>query len=687
MSRRTLVILGVCAWLAGCKDSGGECKTSICGTGADASEVTDSTGDAAVTGTDASADVTSTTPACEGPGGIPYVETAPPDTSRKKFALSLFHFNLEYVIGGLDAHGKTFLDKPINAGWTDEKVEDYIIEETFFPILQLYDKHPTWGVDLELQGRFLDVMAERHPQVLDLLRKLAQRGQVELISFHMDDQLFLAFAREDLHRSIAAVRETFTQHCLPLSGVVFDQEGQAGEGRQKMLLDEGYTVGVFPKNLWEYVHLGSNAAGYWPLYSSEGGDLIVGAGGVQAESGIQLTWNFFDDGELRAVGKTSAGPYNPYFAPEAPHDPTRIAEFEKELADTEAQGFYLTRISDYVRHVKAEGIAAKPAPPLLDGTWQAPSTDSIHRWLGGRGNVDAVFKVEQDNAVRAGNALASMQVRALQRLVDAAVAKGPLPKEIDPHLEDLWHLLWRAQVSDCSGVNPWYGEVRFGLDTNAAISNACYSLALATTIGQGSTGRPRVDLATGAVAVMDMVPPPPSGLELQPATGPADPPLPVTLTTLDRTHTETWEAVGPDRWRLTVQIDKASCAPDDCDPDVRVVNLTFPRKQDAIEYTPGLLEDQVRTYPFSAFSFSKGEAWLPLANGLLGLGDGWYVIKHVTQVHLAAKVSPTSPTFDFTDETLPTDQTATWVFEVFHGSQAEALQIATRLNLSPVVWF
>jgi hypothetical protein len=683
MSRRFLAILGMCVWLAACTDSGGECgKTASCGAHVDpsASDVTDA---AAL---DTGADASPTTPACEGPGGKPWVETTAPDVSRKKFALSLFHFNLEYVIGGLDVNGKTFLDKPINAGWTDAKVEDYIIEETFRPILELYDKHPGWGVDLELQGRFIDVMAERHPQVLDLLRKLAQRGQVELISFHMNDQLFLAFAREDLHRSIAAVRETFTKHCLPLSGVVFDQEGQAGEGRQKMLLDEGYTIGVFPKNLWEYVHLGSNAAGYWPLYSSEGGDLIVGAGGVQADSGLQLAWNFFDDGELRAVGKTSAGPYNPYFAPEAPHDPTRIAEFEQELAAAEAQGYSLTRISDYVRHVKAEGITAKPAPPLLDGTWQAPSTDSIHRWLGGRGNVDAIFKVEQDNAVRSGNALASLKVRALQRIVDAAVAKGVLPKGIDPTLKTLWRELWRAQVSDCSGVNPWFGEVQFGLDTNAEVLAACQGLAGATSTGQGIAGHPRVDLATGAVTAVDKFLPPPSGLEVEPATGPADPPLPVTVTTLDRKHAETWEGVGKDRWRLTVQIDKASCDPADCDPDVRVVNLTFPRKQDAIEYSPGLLEDQVRTYPFSVFSFSKGEAWLPLANGLLGLGDGWYVIKHVAQVHLAARVS-TGPTFDFQDETLPADHSATWVFEVFHGSQADALKIATRLNISPVVWF
>lgn len=648
----------------------------------DVSDVTSA--DAPANTPDATVDMATdaSSPACL--GGKPYVETTAPDPKRKKFALSLFHFNLEYVIGGLemqDADGTKhlFLDKAINAGWTDAKVEDYIIRETFLPILQLYDKHPTWGVDLELQGRFVDAMAARHPDALELLRKLAQRGQAELISFHLNDQLFLAFPKEDLHRSIAAVRATFTKHCLPLSGVVFDQEGQAGEGRQKMLLDEGYTIGVFPKNLWDYVHSGSNTAGYWPLYSSEGGDLIVGPGGLDKAAGIDLAWNFFDDGELRAVGKTAAGPFNPYFAAEAPHDPARIAEFEQELLQTEAQGYYLTRVSDYVRHLKAAGLQAKPAPALLDGTWQAPSTDSIHRWLGGRGNIDAIFKVEQDNAVRTGNVLARHKVAALQRLVD-----DPKYANLLGDMAALWALVFRSQVSDCSGVNPWYGEVQFGLQTNQEILQKV--IALLAKVHKNFTGSVRVDLATGQVQVLDKNVPPPGSLEVDPGTGPVEAPLAITVTTLDRPHAEIWQTVAKDRWRLQIQLGVATCQPDDCEPDVRVASVQFARKQDAIEYSPGLLEDVVRTYPFSSFSFSKGEAWLPLPNGLLGLGDGWYAIKHTTTVHLAARVAPGSQTFDFVDETLPANVQATWVFEVFHGSQADALKLATRLNISPIVW-
>ena len=282
---------------------------------------------------------------------------APPtvDTKRAKFAMSLFHFNVEYVIGGLDytdASGKQHLFAYSGGdpkGWTDSKVEDWIITDTFLPVLQMYDKHPTWGVSIELQGYMVEVLAARHPATLKLLQKLSQRGQVELISFHYNAQLFLAFSRQDLQRSIDATRAIFTKHCLPLSGVVFNQEGQAGEGRQKMLVDNGYTIGVYPKNLWQYVQHNKTP---WPWYSSEGGTLIVGPGGVDSGPGVQVAWDFFDDGELLAANSK----LNPYFAPVAKHDPKRVADFEKKLEQREKDGWHVTTIADYVAHLAAKKV-------------------------------------------------------------------------------------------------------------------------------------------------------------------------------------------------------------------------------------------------------------------------------------------------------------------------------------------
>jgi hypothetical protein len=515
----------------------------------------------------------------------------------------------------------------------------------------------------------VEVMADRHPETLDLLRKLAQRGQVELVSFHYAAQLFMAFSKEDQVRSLNKTKAIFEQHCLPLSGVVFNQEGQAGEGRQALLLEQGWKIGVFPKNLWRYVH--KNAEPYWPLYSSEGGDLIVGPGGIDPTSGIQLTWNFLDDGELRAVGETSAGPFNPYFAPDAPHDPKRVAEFEAELAKTEQDGFYLTTISNYVAHVKERNVKAKPAPPLLDGTWQAPSTASIKKWLGGSG-IPFGFE-ERDANIRAGNALASQHLRALELLTQwAKTDKGVDTAAVEAALPELWKDLWHAEVSDCTGINPWLGEVMFGLNLNAQIQAEISGHAKALLTAAGSA-HAQVDLQSKTVTPLQSLP-----VEQLPEA--VEAPIDITLTG-ERLATPSWIKSGDNRWRL--QVDIAPAAEDSYE---RLLMLDWPRYTDVVSYSPALIEDQVRTIPLSAFQFLQEEAWLPLANGLIGLGDGWWVIKHVTQQHIAARIAPADKFIRFQDETTRPGA-MTWRFELFKGEAKDALTLANRINLTPVVTF
>lgn len=619
---------------------------------------------------------------CTEPGGKPYVEQSAPDPTRKKFALSLYHFNIEYVIGGLeyiDIKGLShvFTANSDNVGWDNDKVEDFIVRESFLPMLQMYEKHPTWGVDFELQAYMIDVMAARHPDVLILLRKLAQRGQAELISFHYNAQLFLGFPREDHHRSIEAVKATFTKHCLPLSGVVFNQEGQAGEGRQKALVDEGYSIGVYPKNLFYYQH--NKTLNPWPYFTSEGGDLIVGSSGVDKSSGIQLTWNFFDDGELAAAPKVSGQSLNPYFATSAAHDATEIAARESELAATEAQGYYMARIGDYVRHLKASNIEEKPAPALLDGTWQPKSTDSIHRWLGGRGLWG---QDENDFEVRQGNYEARTQVAAVQVLAEVAQKAGKGLVDQDKRLTKLWKLLWRVEVSDCSGVNPWLAEVQFALDHNPQIIADAKKLAedLKKSLGFAHA-HVDLDQRTAVDAL-------PDAENLQAV----DPPSELSSVTVNaggRKWKTTWQQVGMKHWRVQYAFTPSD---PDMDPAGREIHIDFPHFEQTIEYSPALLDDVVRTYKYTDFeldSFNTGDyhVWLPVPNGLIGLGKGWYIIKHARLANTAVKIDFTVPIVSFADETLRLDLAPTWTYDVVEGTATEALKVARAVNIAPTVDF
>lgn len=673
----------------GCGDDGGgspaDATADDTGTAADAGDAgpsgadsfsDDSAEDGAVGSDAAAGDDVSEGPTCTTPE-----EVAPStiDASQSKFAMSLFHYNVEYVIGGLETttdDGEHLLlgDFAEAEGWDNDRVEDWIITDTLLPMLEMYERHPTWRVDFEMQAYMVEVMAARHPETLALMRELAWAGQVELISFHYAAQLFLAFPREEQLRSIARTHEVFEDHCLPLSGVVFNQEGQAGEGRQRTLVEHGYEIGVHPKNLWNYVRHGEVP---WPWYASEGGTLVVGPGGVDPASGVEVVWDFFDDGELRSVPEG----VNPYVAMLFNHDPERVAEFEAHLEAREADGYSLVTIGEYARHLEARGVEKKQAPALLDGTWQPPSTDSIHRWLGGRSQVWHVD--EEDNVVRAGNTRTRMHVHATQVVLDAADAAGVATPALMSEVEDMWLDLMHAEVSDASGVNPWRGEIlwceRLNDELHGRALVAIDSLAELLDI---SDDHLTIDLHDGTLTAAADAPAGDGAAPLD------TPPLAVAVRADEREITETWWTVPDDtvtgRWRYALTFATAVEEPDCDECDGRRVELRFPRTADVIEYSPGLIEDEVRSYPFSDFVFQFGHAWLPLPNGLIGLGEGWYVIKHVRTGHIAARIGPDFDDVAFIDATPQRDHADEYVFEIVQtDTAAAALAIANRINTWP----
>lgn len=614
---------------------------------------------------------TGTDPGCD----LPALSEPPVDPEQTRFALSLFHFNVEYVVGGLEyvdqegtvhSMSDVLSDPELVEGWDNDRVEDWIITETFEPILDIYLAHPEWRVNIELQAYMIEVLAQRHPEILDKVHTLAWLGQVELISFHYSAQLFLAYPKEDLTRSIERTRQVFSEHCLPLSKVVFNQEGQAGLGWMRTLVEEGYDIGVYPKNLYLYVHEG---VPMWPHYASEGGTLIIGPGSYDAEAGVDIVWDFFDDGELRAVPDL----INPYLAPLAGKDPARIAEFTQQLQDRHDEGYIVTTISDMVAHLEALGVEKRPSPILVDGTWQAKSTDSIHRWLGGRSDVFGGS--EEDNRVRSGNAQARMHVAASQVLLEHAAAEGLEVSEAEREMADLWDLLFHAEISDASGVNPWRGEVLFALEANEELLARTHALQM-EFLEQLGVQHMSVDLSTRAVTVLDTMADRAPWIE-------APAPIEIELRADGRETDVQWFELDEGRWRLVLEVSAASEC-DDC--DLKWLELRFPRTHDALEYSPGLMEDQVVLQPLDELSLQRGEVYLPLANGLIGLGDGRYAIKHVREVHIAGHVGLESTTVDFIDETLPADQAVVWTFEFLEGSAAEALAVANRINVTPVVF-
>ena len=628
----------------------------------------DGNGDAdADSDTDTDSDSDTDTDTDTGPCEMPAVQEWDTDSGATKFALTMFHYNIEYVAGGLEGWDDvdSFCGETCE-GWDNQAVEDWIVRETFAPVVEFYHEHPDWGVNFEMQAYMLHSINERFPELMPKLREMVARGQLELSSIHWADQLFLAYPLEDLQRSNAMTKSTFEDLCMPLSGVVFNQEGQAGEGRQKFLAEHGYTIGVFPKNLFRYVRDGE---AWWPYYTSYGQQMIVGPGAPDPAAGIEVDWLFFDDGELLAISGLG-----PYAAPIDKYLPSKLRDYEQKLQASEAAGYRITTISDYVKHLQGRGVEARPAPPLLDGTWQPPSTDSIHRWLGGLGDAPYSAGHEQDNKVRTGNYRARTELKAADVLYEHWKAANTADAALEVQLADGWRTMMHAEVSDGSGVNPWAGEIRWCLLLNDEVIQLAEGLIseLKTRL---STPHVMIDLSSETATPLDDLPLPEQLTEV------ASQLAEFQVIAAGREQTVTWrEVVADKQWRIEIALGAVQ------GEEERTITAEFPWYDTKIVYSPGLMDETAVEYDRSEFSYLDPEVYLPLPNGLIGLGNDFYAIKHTHHNHIAARMPENESVIQFIDETAPIEESVLWFFDVFKGDRAEALAAANRLNIKPVVY-
>ena len=125
----------------------------------------------------------------------------------KKYAISMFHYNLQYVAG-------------------DYKIENRILKESFYPALKFFEKHPYIKADFEIQGYGIEVLAEEYPEMFKLFKKLINRGQIELVIAHYSDQFFIGYPALDLQKSIEISDQILKKYGLKRSRVFFGQEIQ-----------------------------------------------------------------------------------------------------------------------------------------------------------------------------------------------------------------------------------------------------------------------------------------------------------------------------------------------------------------------------------------------------------------------------------------------------------------------------
>ncbi len=565
------------------------------------------------------------------------------DMSAEKVSVSVFHFNIQYVAGGLD----NFLEV-----WTasEEEIEDLIIVESFEPLVDLFERHPEWGASFEMQGLMLEIMAERHPDILTRLHALAARGQVDVMSYHWSDQLVVAYAKQDMDWSWNENQWVFDSLCMPRAPVHFLQEGQFGPGIAQYAHDKGELM-VLPRNLMK-LHYQPPPTGL--LFSNAGAHVISTDG--FAGDGLVLNWNYADDGELIATGDA-----NPYLLDQFVHDPEFLkAEYEDKLTALEADGYLITTLSHYSALLKDRAVEPVPIePPILDGTWQPDDSLNMHLWMGGSG---ARPGSEQDNLILTANVQLRRRLAAIEQRLDAAEAVPDLIADPGPARASLRYAireLLLAEVSDSTGWRPVHTEVEYSLrHQENATKTADEIEAWLDHVAGPTSAAPEDDLVPRDAA--------PDGLDG------------ITVETTRTTEMRWFD--GPDYHLLEFEVlpGDGVTAPTEGPPPVR---LNVPLAWDKIVYSPALQHDIVLDVPLSAYAWTQDDRQngLPLPNGLLGIAEGWTLVLDQRTVHLAALMAPGQVAFE--DKTLNEEQAATWRLRFYPAGADEVLPAANALNV------
>lgn len=655
--------------VAGCGGGSGD-KTSDAGDAVQLDPGADPAGDEAgdpgadATSTDAPGDDgtsdAQTPPSCETPvqGRL-----APPAPDPKKFALAVFHFNIQYVAGGLRGLMPPERDPEGMFDYDNDALEDLIVTESFEPLLDLFLAHPTFAADIEMQGYMLDVMMDRHPAVVGKMRALVERGQIAVQSFHYSDQLFTAHSRFSMDRSVEMNRAAFERACLPLSPAVFTQEGQFSEGMLEVMKSAGQTIGLMKGGPFGYQY---SSVPDRLLYTLRGQDVVTTRG--MSEGPFAVTWWFVDDGELALTGER-----NPYMGSAFRYSEEAAKKLTRHLEQLQADGFFLTTVEDYLRYLKEAGVQAEPLPYSLDLTWRPDDADNLYAWMGRAGLWGPD---EADNEVRTSLERSRIALMAADTALTWADAEG-LDVEV-PGLRTAWRDAMRLQVlgevSDSTGWNPWAGEVRYSLERAAAALDAAEDILSAV---QAASGKPHLVIHTGSGEVEALDAPPPS-----PAWQPAEAPFEVEVTApgfdVDTTWREAVFAGTPRLLDLTVTLTRQ-------EPGAASATVSFPRSGDRLIYSPAML-DEVADLALADIPGSRGQVNVPAANGLVGLGGGVFLLKDLRTVHLSAFFPKAEPRVFFRDQTLNGPGPYVFRFLVLTGATADdALQSARNLNVVPTV--
>ena len=544
--------------------------------------------------------------------------------AKEKYAMGLFHFNLQYVAG-------------------DYRIESRIIRESLYPALQYFDQHPEYKSDFEIQGYAIEVLAEDHPEVFKLFKKLVDRGQIELVIAHYSDQFFIAYPALDLQKSIEISDEILKKYGLKRSRVFFAQELQWSPALASALQGK-YDVVVTSSDPHSYYR------GYTlPLVHSkyDGKTILafIGAGEKKLKN-VEWTWAFLDDGEV-----FNTLDYNSDFYRVPEQEKKNKARYKK-LYD---EGYKIVRISDFVNVLKNDKDYKIPDYPFVpEGTWNM-NVCGPFMWMGRQRSG-----VEKDGQTRAASYKLRGNILLAEKLINQAEKAGMDVRELRKLLREAWIHLLLSEVSDSSGWTPWLVEVQY---TDNEVASARQKLKkIFKALNKGlklDDDEWLVNTKTGTLKKIDDI-----------NSSEKDALLPLTPAVRADSYTVEAKKIGENLFRLDI-----SCRR----PQDGAVEIVFDTAESGLFYSAGCGEEAMVEIPLDL----KHDPAFSLSNGFIYLGNGCSLIKDCSVEHIAATWRQKEKKLVFREELNENNPGMKMRFYILKDTPQAGLKLANNLNTWP----
>nr|MDO8086914.1 hypothetical protein [Candidatus Sigynarchaeum springense] len=608
------------------------------------------------------------------------------------YSLSLYHFNIQYVAGDVAKY-------------------HVLATKSFRPFLDFYIKYPQFKASCEIQGHFIAFLGRYYrDDLVKLVELVMKRKQVELVSVHYSDQIYLAYPRRDMEESIRVNDETLARYGLRRGGTFFAQENFFGPGMIPLMKEHGYKVALLNRHYLRHYQGELPAV---PYYERDGVYFLPGGGftardkqrlGTTYDHVPEVGYDYWGDGELAF---TKGSNYLPGHGPSEAKRLKRLALY----INRHKSGFKTEFCTTYIDKLLELGVKPEPLPPVLDGSWNYPSYGGVYLWMG-----RYRLPWEKDGHIRTHTFVTRGRILAAETLLSHV---KPVPWNITKALKMAWRHLLLAEVSDSTGQTPVPVEVEYSFMESGKARNAADSVI--------AWARGQLGIAPGAKVLVDCKA---KGYQVLDDAGFRD--LVWAETGKASSLADLERDVGPlnasawnvKRGRLSVA--KPPEAPkglveyyvyfDHVGRPSRVlsrilgiarsngkfgyhatydkhfsnfVGFTVPLRQDRIIASLALDETNVVDHSIGDFKIQEtiGKTFLPLPNGLIGIGDGTYIIKHNLHgnTHVAATIDVRDKAVGFLQDNPPSKMRTEWKFSIVKGSRQAAIDRANEINVWPKV--